>query len=74
MGDIQNLVDQGAKPRGDPLDSIDIVALLSDIELEVEQGFGITPHEGEGRSQLMADRGHEALAQFLQGANRRDVA
>ena len=74
VGHVEDLVDERGQAAARFVDAFDVGALLVGVEVEVEERLGVAADEGQWRAQLVADRGDEPLAQFLQRADRADVA
>ena len=74
VGDVEDLGDESRQPVGDTVDTFDVGAFRRGIQVEVEEGVGVPPDQGERRAELVADRRDEALAELLECTDGADVA
>ena len=74
VGHVEDFIDERGQPATRLVDPFHVRPLLLGPELEVEDGLGVAADQRERRPQLVADGGHEPLAQFLEGVDRADIA
>src|SRR5256885_1130571 len=73
MSDVQDFLHQCGESLRGLVDSLQVMPLLAGLELQMQEGVGVTPNERQRCSELVADGGDESFAQLLERSNRRDV-
>ena len=74
VGHVEHLVDERSQAAAGLVDPADVGPLLLRLELEVKEGFRVAADERQRGAQLVADGGHEPLAQLLEGPRRAEIA